>query len=295
MPYRQEKFLRIGGPFPKLGHTMMSHLLRALVLTVACAATASAQAVLRGYVREDSTLRPLQDAEVLADSLAQSARTDKSGRFTLRDVPLGARSIHIRRVGFEPLEVTLQIVAGTQEAVYYLKRPTQTLDTVTVDAPRPRGLGRESFGERRNFGLGKFLDSTDLRPQAHKKLQDLLPQLGVRVAKPIHCGTKVNTRPPYCDTNPMKRIAVAASMSYECPMQVMLDGVAVYRPTGVGAMGALSADPRNVEWESTFDVGSVMVSSLESVEIYRRSAEVPTEFGGSNSACGVLVLWLRRR
>jgi hypothetical protein len=36
------------------------------------------------------------------------------------------------------------------------------------------------------------------------------------------------------------------------------------------------------------------VASLESVEYYRTSSEVPTEFGGANANCGALVLWSRR-
>ena len=71
----------------------------------------------------------------------------------------------------------------------------------------------------------------------------------------------------------------------------VLDGVTVYKNR---SQGALQVDSRSVEWQITFDLGSIMVSSLESVEIYRRTAEVPIEFGGGNAACGVLVVWTRR-
>jgi hypothetical protein len=37
------------------------------------------------------------------------------------------------------------------------------------------------------------------------------------------------------------------------------------------------------------------VSELESVEVYRSSAEVPVEYGGTSAACGVVLLWTRRR
>src|SRR5687768_1919382 len=57
----------------------------ALFLLMVCASVARSQAVLTGFVRADSTLRPLRDVEVLAAS--KSARTDASGKFTLRDLP----------------------------------------------------------------------------------------------------------------------------------------------------------------------------------------------------------------
>lgn len=39
----------------------------------------------------------------------------------------------------------------------------------------------------------------------------------------------------------------------------------------------------------------VGVGDLEGVEVYRRATEIPGEFGGSDSECGVVALWTRRR
>jgi hypothetical protein len=39
----------------------------------------------------------------------------------------------------------------------------------------------------------------------------------------------------------------------------------------------------------------VGVGDLEGVEVYRRSTEIPGEFAGSDSECGVVALWTRRR
>jgi hypothetical protein len=38
----------------------------------------------------------------------------------------------------------------------------------------------------------------------------------------------------------------------------------------------------------------VSVWELEGVEVYRRATEIPAEFGGSDSECGVVALWTRR-
>jgi len=231
----------------------------ALALLVACTSGTSAQAVLTGFVRADSTLQPLRDVEVLVD----------------------------------PHDATVDLVEGTQERVFYLKRTPTQLDTIAVAATRPRGIGREAFGEGRKLGLGKFIDSTELLMNEHKKLQDLLRQTGVRIVTPPRCDRGNGLLEPYCEVEPgSKRVAVSAATSFECPMQVVLDGVTLYRHRG---QGALTLNRRNTEWATTFDLSSLMVSGIESVEIYRRTAEVPIEFGGSSAACGVLVLWTRRK
>lgn len=37
------------------------------------------------------------------------------------------------------------------------------------------------------------------------------------------------------------------------------------------------------------------VNQIEGIEIYRRATEIPGEFGGSDSQCGVVAIWTRRR
>jgi hypothetical protein len=39
----------------------------------------------------------------------------------------------------------------------------------------------------------------------------------------------------------------------------------------------------------TFDI-----SSLESAEVYYNAAQIPMEFSGSGTTCGVLILWSRQ-
>ncbi|MGH7677644.1 MAG: carboxypeptidase regulatory-like domain-containing protein [Gemmatimonadaceae bacterium] len=254
-----------------------------VLLLAVITSSASGQASLNGFVREDSTLRVLSDAEVAVGS--RSTRTDGQGRFSLRDLAVGAARLQVRRVGYEAVETTLNLAQGAQEHVIYLKRTPTELDTVTVPARRPRGIGREAFAERRALGFGRFIDSTVLRASEARKLPDLIRQEGLRIVSPVRC--RPPARPPYCDDNQSKRVAVTNSVSFQCPLAVVLDGVVVYRSRG-GAMD-------NIEWETTFDLTSVQISVLESIEVYRGASEVPMAFGGLGTNCGVLVLWMRRR
>jgi hypothetical protein len=42
------------------------------------------------------------------------------------------------------------------------------------------------------------------------------------------------------------------------------------------------------------NLDQVALRDVEAVEVYRGAAEVPTEYRGSTSACGVVLLWTRR-
>lgn len=65
-----------------------------------------------------------------------------------------------------------------------------------------------------------------------------------------------------------------------CYMSVFLDGVAFYR-TGS------NMPPPDMSRE-------FMIMNLEAIEVYRGSAQIPMEFSGRGSDCGVIVLWTRR-
>jgi hypothetical protein len=37
----------------------------------------------------------------------------------------------------------------------------------------------------------------------------------------------------------------------------------------------------------------VLLRDVEAVEVYRGSAELPLQYGGSNGACGAIVIWTK--
>lgn len=50
-----------------------------------------------------------------------------------------------------------------------------------------------------------------------------------------------------------------------------------------------SGHGKPLDWSRDF-----FVPEYQAVEAYRSAAEVPTEFSGASSQCGVVVLWTRR-
>jgi len=251
-----------------------------LVFAVLCLSSTSAlvaQTVLTGTVREDSTGRPLGGVEVLVTGSARRAITDAAGRYSLEGLPNGRRIALFRFLGYRPMkEWVLLENTDTVWANVSMVRQTVQLDPITVTAApaQPRGIGREAFEERRRLGFGKFIDSTDLRRSEHLRVTDLLNRIqGVAVWTPP---------PPYH----WMRIAVSRRREGVCPLQIVLDGVVLYRTIAP----SIKPDPETlVDMKGFFDI-----AGLEAIEIYRGASEVPVEYGGAGAGCGAILFWTRR-
>lgn len=244
---------------------------------------------LLGTVRQDSSGRPLAGVEVVVEGANRQTTTDAGGRFVLENLPLGTYAVLFRLLGYRPTRLRVNLAEGdtTRADVTMVREGVQQLDPVVVtERPRaPRGVGREAFEERRARGFGKFIDSTELRRSENRRVSDMLRALpGLKIVRFRECQDPVNQR----GCEPVKERAASGrgaisivGRTEACWMSVMLDGVPLYQS------GSSSPPP---------DLGKdVRVADLESIEVYRSAAETPTEFGGAAAACGVLLLWSRRR
>jgi hypothetical protein len=220
----------------------------------------AAQAVLAGTIRDDSTGRPLEGADVLIESSTKRGTSLASGGYAISGVPAGNHVALVRLVGYAPIRIAFR--ASGNDTTWLnarLTRSVQPLEPVTVEA-KPDFIAADrlrTFEENRRLGFGKFMDSTYLRKWEAVSFSVLVARVpGVTVV--CHRGR----RPCY-----------AASNRSGCPMRVFVDGMPS-RLTDIGT-----------DWR---------VSELEAVEIYRSAAELPAEYNSASSACGVLALWTRR-
>jgi len=270
--------------FSFVGGFVASPVLMAVSVLLGAAPMLAAQTVITGTVRQDGTNRPLAGVEVLLEKPKRQTVTNDSGRYAFADVPRGDRVVLFRQVGYRPVRHMARVAStDTVWADALLVPFAVPLDPIKVSAPAPsismNGLG--GFEERRRLGLGLFVDSTELRRNEHVRLADLLARLG---------GVQINQT---------REAAIAVSLSRvgpfgeRCPMSVILDGAMIYRSAGVqihqeheSALAPPAPPP---------DLNSLLgTTDLVAVEVYRRTAEVPIEFGGQHAACGVIVLWSRR-
>jgi hypothetical protein len=238
-------------------------------------ATVRGQRVLAGVARDDSTGRPVAGVDVVLEGTDKTAVTNEIGRYAINDAPTGVRALLFRAIGYRPARLGLRLVeADTVWADARLVREGVVLDPIEVTArpPAPRGM-REGFEERRSMGFGRYLDSTELRKNEHRPLDELLGRLqGVQISTIF-----VDNRLMRVATNSRRRNAEG----YPCYMTVILNGMVMNRP------GGPSEGIPDLRRDFT-------VASLESVEVYLSRAGVPIEYGGAGSDCGVVILWSRQ-
>ena len=175
-------------------YAMNGHLIGRLVLHLPSADTALARrahhpasdartssrlgiAVLSGRVirPESDGGGPQAGAQVTVLGAAVSAVTDDSGRFTLRDLPAGTRTVQIRAVGWQQVSMPVELTKREpRQVVVSLETKTAVLQTVVVTGKINAGLQRVGFDARRRMGNGHFLTPEEIARRNALQLVDLM-------------------------------------------------------------------------------------------------------------------------
>lgn len=216
----------------------------------------TAGASLSGVVR-DPAGAPIPFAYVSVAELRGVA--DSGGRFFLSNLAPGTANVLIRRLGFTPKRVAVNLVDGRHDSLLVVLAVLPfELAGITTEAAT---IGRMADFERhRQNGHGVYLDRPELEKRRTPRLTDVLRRVpGVRI---------VTDR----SGRPMVRMG-RSSMGRDCPPEFWIDGV---RAQFLGA-------------------DDVPVSDIEALEIYRGPSGLPPEFNSrfTNAQCGAVIIWTR--
>ena len=216
--------------------------------------------VVRGTVRDSSTGRALEAAQVVllqGGDVAITVLSGDSGAFHV-DVPApGVFTVAILRIGYQPFETSPMILlpADTVEQDYLMQQLPLQLDPVVVRAEAYiRYLEENGFYERQKMGFGHHVDPEwiEKRQTAATRVGDLMSGLpGVSVAGSSRPGQGRQVR-----------------LSCGTP-RIFVDDVRV--------LGG-----RIDDWVDAWNVLAI--------EIYRRRTEAPPRYGN----CAV-VIWTRHK
>ena len=245
-------------------------------LILLCASTASAQAI-GGVVFAGPNKKPIANLEVqllnAKNEKVKVGRTNAAGVFNLR-MRSGSYYVGVDRIGFHSYRSNLLSVTGDSLLILRieLRDSVIALDEVTAAAqPRVRRLEIAGLYDRQKEGTGTFLMRDEIEKRNASKISQLLQGIaGMRL---------LPTRSTAVYSELVMRGGSRGGRNSYCYPRLYLDG-ALVRIGGTGApMPRLDevADP----------------DDIEALEIYKSPAQVPSEFGGSNSSCGVVLIWTR--
>lgn len=211
-------------------------------------------------VVEDTLSTPVVGAQVGVVGMRGHGLSEDDGTFRIAGIQPGAQVIVVRRIGFRPESVSVNIVAGTIHEVRIRIRPMpQWVAPVVVDARTAKYTGfLRGFYERRDRGVGVFFTAADIEERKPRFVTDLLRTVP---------GTRIAMRGP-------ENVITFRGLS--CLPLIWIDG---------NAATAAYLDP---------DVFDPM--TLAGIEVYKGPATVPAALMGvrGKGACGVIALWTKR-
>lgn len=272
------------------------HLIAAVVLTVGAVSGLPAQTV-RGTVVDSATSRPVSSASVelvrVDSQMVERVSTDESGAFTLRAPEPGRYRVRVARLGYRAYESALFLSRGEAHLAIGLAAVAVGLDPVGVSAEQlyPH-LKASGFYERKQGGVGHFLDPAmvgKLAPKA-RLVADMLDHIpGISVGLPDGPG---DVRVPHlrsCRTASIRLVPGFGPVSQTPATDRYTDTLSIYPRVFVDGMDTGIGAGR---MQDTF--GMLLPSEVLAVEVYMGAAQVPLQYGGTDSPCGVILIWLKR-
>ena len=233
---------------------------RGILLSATFASGIQAQqnsARVRGTVHDSSGV-PVALAQLTLQRVV--GISDSAGRFLLEGLPGGANTLLVRRMGYEPLSISLILADGRTDSVrLILAAIPRELEGITATDERARLRLAEFYRHRQN-GMGYYFDRKQIEERRVQRLTDLLRRMsGVRVF-PDRSGRL------------LVRMTRTAG-TRDCPPDFWIDGVR-----------APFLNPDDVP-----------LTDIEALEIYRGNSALPPEFLGrsGNPQCGAIIIWTR--
>lgn len=242
---------------------------------------------IRGRV-VDAAGEGVAQASVVATGAAgrqQGVRTGADGAFVLPLRAPGVYRLNVTRTGYAPTtsqEITVAASEAVEVSVRVAAQPLG-LEAVTVTGrqgpPRIASLEPTGFYDREARGLGRFMRREDVERRRGARLAQLLDDVpGVRLFRDRR-GTEFITFTSQQSNGAMRR--AQRGEPDVCPPLIYLDGTMVSTGAANGPGGISIND-------------LVQTEDIEAIEAYGNASRIPVEYNGSNSACGVILIWTRR-
>ena len=235
---------------------------------------AQATGTIRGRVVDAGSERPLSDVQVLVSGTAIGAVTTANGDYTLASVPMGARDLTVRRLGYARAAQSVTVTPNSAVvANFSLKQAASQLDAVVV-------TGTAGAQEKRTIGNAVTqIDVAELtRKTSTMTVTDVLQGRTPGVTVSAGAGTpgtsaEITVRGYGSFTNNRPVIYVDG-------VRMDTDDLGTFNPTGSGTGGASG--------QRTSALDMVNPQDIESLEVLKGPAAATLY--GADAAGGVIQI-----
>lgn len=107
--------------------------------------------------------QPIVGARVQLEGTTRAIDTRANGEFLLDSLPPGTQTVSVRKLGFAPVEVAVDLASrDTRTVAIELDDFVPVLETVRVSAARERALDGVGYLRRKRIGTGWYMDGQEL-------------------------------------------------------------------------------------------------------------------------------------
>lgn len=231
---------------------------------------------MRGRVL-DSGGNAIADATVMLSSSPTAISTAANGTFEIAAQRLGTQSVLVRKLGFQPVEVVVDVMPDAVAPVTVrLDEFVPIIESVVIQARHSAALERIGFTRRQRYGLGRYYEAKDL--EHVNNLDHFLQTIPVlrRQSGLPRLGGGNRPNPDLID---------ARDAGPGGPRRRPPTPTEAAQNSETGACRAIYVD--GVLTES---VDFLMPNEVAAVEVYS-AAMTPSEFKKGYAHCSTVVIW----
>ena len=118
---------------------------------------------------------PVANARVDVSGTGNATLSREDGSFGFADLPSGTQALVVRQLGFEPVEVAVELSGkAPRQVTVTMSKPARVLDPVAVVAEKSKdGLDQVGFGQRKKNGFGYFMGPDEIQQRQATRMTDL--------------------------------------------------------------------------------------------------------------------------
>jgi len=247
----------VAGSFPQLRQISWALVGVALVATGPLAAQRRGNAHIAGTVIDAGTRKPIAGAKVLLVGTPAQLFTDSLGAFHFKSIADGRYTLQVVVTGVDSSSTELSVAPRERVDVEFLIGATLAnhLPEITVTANPGSMSGRADFERRMAEGNGHYLTGEFIQRRRPQDLMDLMRGVAGSRIDCSHEGARCTMR--------------FARNPRGCSPQFFMDGMRTHQ---------------SALWMT-------LPTDVVGIELYTGAAQVPPEFAGAASRCGVVAIW----